>query len=62
MEEIFINALATRSKIEESLIDLLPNDIKLMVEDKLSEFGVKDYSYISNEYIEVDSDEPNISV
>lgn len=36
MEEIFIQALANRSKQEEGLISLLPEDVKVMVEEKLS--------------------------
>lgn len=37
MEDIFIQALITRSYNETDLLDKLPEDIKLMVEDKLSE-------------------------
>ncbi len=36
MDEIFINALATRSYSETDLLDKLPEDVKLMVEEKLS--------------------------
>lgn len=36
MEDIFIQALVTRSKSEEGLIDLLPEDVKVLVEEKLS--------------------------
>lgn len=36
MEEIFIQALAERSKKEAGLIDQLPEDVKVMVEEKLS--------------------------
>lgn len=36
MEEIFIQALVTRSKMEEGLIDLLPEDVKVLVEEKLT--------------------------
>lgn len=36
MEEIFIQALVTRSKMEEGLIDLLSEDVKVMVEEKLT--------------------------
>lgn len=36
MEEIFIQALAERSKKEEGLISLLPNEIKVLVDEKLS--------------------------
>lgn len=35
MEEIFIQALVARSKMEEGLIDLLPEEVKVMVEEKL---------------------------
>lgn len=35
MEDIFIQALVTRSKSEEGLIDLLPEDVKILVEEKL---------------------------
>lgn len=36
MEEIFIQALANRSKQEAGLIDQLPEDVKVLVEEKLS--------------------------
>ncbi len=36
MDEIFINALATRSYNETDLLDKLPEDVKLMVEERLS--------------------------
>ncbi len=36
MEDIFIQALITRSHNETDLLDKLPEDIKLMVEEKLS--------------------------
>ena len=36
MEEQFIIALANRSKSEAGLIDQLPDDVKCMVEEKLS--------------------------
>lgn len=35
MEEIFIQALAERSKTEAGLIDQLPDDVKAMVTEKL---------------------------
>ena len=36
MEEQFIIALANRSKQDAGLIDQLPEDVKIMVEEKLS--------------------------
>ena len=36
MEDIFIQALAERSKKEAGLIDQLPEDVKVLVEEKLS--------------------------
>ena len=36
MEDIFIQALITRSYNETDLLDKLPEDVKLMVEEKLS--------------------------
>ena len=36
MEEIFIQALAERSKKEAGLIDQLPEDVKVLVEERLS--------------------------
>ena len=36
MEEIFIQALAERSKKEVGLIDQLPDEIKILVGEKLS--------------------------
>jgi len=36
MEEQFIIALANRSKSEEGLIALLPEDVRCMVEEKIS--------------------------
>jgi hypothetical protein len=36
MEEQFIIALANRSKSEAGLIDQLPDDVKLLVEERLS--------------------------
>lgn len=36
MEEIFIQALATRSHTEADLLDKLPEDIKVLVEEKLT--------------------------
>lgn len=41
MEDIFIQALAERSKKEAGLIDQLPEDVKILVEEKIS-------SYFSN--------------
>ena len=37
MEEIFIQALATRSHAEADLLDKLPEDVRSQVEVKLSE-------------------------
>lgn len=37
MENIFINALVSRAKIEDKLIDQLPDDIRGLVLEKLSE-------------------------
>jgi hypothetical protein len=37
MEDIFIQALAERTKNEDGLIDKLPEDVKVLVEEKLSE-------------------------
>ncbi|MDX9747423.1 MAG: hypothetical protein RBT57_02880 [Paludibacter sp.] len=37
MEDIFIQALAERSKKEAGLIDQLPEDVKVLVVEKLSE-------------------------
>lgn len=37
MEEIFIQALAERSKKEAGLIDQLPEDVKVLVVEKLRE-------------------------
>ena len=36
MEEIFIQALATRSHTEADLLDKLPEDVKVLVEEKLT--------------------------
>lgn len=36
MEEIFIQALAERCKKEVDLIDQLPNEIKVLVDERLS--------------------------
>ena len=36
MEDIFIQALATRSQTETDLLDKLPEDIKVLVEEKLT--------------------------
>lgn len=35
MEEIFIQALATRSHAEADLLDKLPKDIRVLVKEKL---------------------------
>lgn len=36
MEEIFIQALATRTHTESDLLERLPEDIKVLVEEKLT--------------------------
>ena len=36
MEDIFIQALITRSYNETDLLDKLPEDVKLMIDEKLS--------------------------
>ena len=36
MEDIFIQALAERTKKEEGLMEQLPEDVKLLVEERLS--------------------------
>ena len=36
MEEIFIQALVTRSHAEADLLERLPNDVKVLVEEKLT--------------------------
>lgn len=36
MEEIFIQALATRSHAEADLLERLPEDVKVLVEEKLT--------------------------
>ena len=48
MEEIFIQALAERSKKEVGLIDQLPNEIKILVDEKLSA-EVQDVEIITEE-------------
>ena len=48
MEEIFIQALAERSKKEVGLIDRLPNEIKILVNEKLSA-EVQDVEVITEE-------------
>ena len=48
MEEIFIQALAERSKKEVGLIDQLPNEIKILVDEKLSA-EVQDAEIITEE-------------
>ena len=42
MEEIFLQALITRAKTEEGLIDLLPDDVKSQVEQKIAETQIQD--------------------
>ena len=41
MEDIFIQALAERSKKEAGLIDLLPADVKSQVEQKIAETEIQ---------------------
>ena len=48
MEEIFIQALAERSKKEVGLIDQLPNEIKVLVDERLSA-EVQDVEIITEE-------------
>lgn len=48
MEEIFIQALAERSKKEVGLIDQLPSEIKILVDEKLSA-EVQDAEIITEE-------------
>lgn len=48
MEEIFIQALAERSKKEVGLINQLPNEIKILVDEKLSA-EVQDAEIITEE-------------
>lgn len=36
MEDIFIQALATRSHAEADLLDKLPEEVKVLVEEKLT--------------------------
>ena len=47
MEEIFIQALVTRTKMEAGLIDQLPDDVKILVEEKLL-MEVQDAEVITN--------------
>ena len=47
MEEIFIQALVTRSHTEADLLDKLPEDIKVLVEEKLTT-EVQDGEVIEN--------------
>ena len=42
MEEIFIHALAERSKKEAGLIDQLPDDVRSQVEQKIAETEIQD--------------------
>ena len=48
MEEIFIQALVERSKKEVGLIDQLPDEIKVLVDEKLSA-EVQDIEIITEE-------------
>ena len=41
MEEIFIQALVTRSKSDDGLIDLLPDDVRSQVEQKIAETEIQ---------------------
>lgn len=47
MEEIFIKALATRSHTEADLLDKLPEEVKVLVEEKLTT-EVQDGEVIEN--------------
>ena len=47
MEEVFIQALVTRTKMEEGLIDQLPDEIKVLVDEKLL-MEVQDAEVITN--------------
>ena len=47
MEEIFIQALVTRTKMEAGLIDQLPDEIKVLVDEKLL-MEVQDAEVITN--------------
>lgn len=42
MEDIFIQALASRCKMEDGLINLLPDDVKSQVEQKIAETQIQD--------------------
>lgn len=48
MEDIFIQALATRSHAEADLLERLPEDIKVLVEEKLT-------TEVQNEEVVADS-------
>lgn len=48
MEEIFIQALTERCKKEVGLIDQLPNEIKVLVDERLSA-DVQDVELITEE-------------
>jgi hypothetical protein len=43
MEDIFIQALAERTKSEAGLIDQLPEDVKVLVEEKLNELNPENH-------------------
>ena len=45
MEEIFIQALAERSKMEAGLLSQLPEDVKALVLEKLTEEELKELGY-----------------
>lgn len=49
MEDIFIQALAERSKKEAGLIDQLPEDVKAMVTEKLHSLEVQQAEIITDE-------------
>lgn len=49
MEDIFIQALAERSKKEAGLIDQLPDDVKAMVTEKLHSAEVQQAEIITDE-------------
>ena len=49
MEEIFIQALVTRSKMEEGLLDQLPEEIREMVETRIRENEIQNPNENENE-------------
>lgn len=49
MEEIFIQALAERAKKEAGLLDQLPEDIKVLVEELLKDVEAVENSEILNQ-------------